>query len=171
MPAWTPPSRPHRPMGGVPKGRWHPHPLLQGRQRHHQARPVLHCRLSLLSLHPPQREGGLLQQNTVPPRPSSAGFDSFLSVAGSSNSVGSVSRLCVAAHQCTPCRFRVIGGHLRPQPTNLLTGRPSVIPSGTVVCRYHGGGRHDETHVLVVAQVEGIGPVLLILEGGHRVCP
>ena len=44
--------------GGVKKGRWHPRPCHQGRQRHHQARPILLSRLGLLPLHSPQQGGG-----------------------------------------------------------------------------------------------------------------
>ncbi len=40
-----------------------------------------------------------------------------------------------------------------------------------MVCRYHKGGGRDSTIVLVIARVEGIGPVLPILEGGRCVCP
>ena len=71
-----------------------------------------------------------------------------------------------------PCWFGVIADHLPPRPTKPPTQRSSVIPSGIVVCRYL-----DKPIVLVVAQVEGIGLVLQILEileileGGRRVCP
>jgi hypothetical protein len=70
-----------------------------------------------------------------------------------------------------------VWGDRRPPPT--LTNKTSdpkasVIPSGIVVCCYHEGGRLDKPIVLVVAQVEGIGLVLQILEileGGRCVCP
>jgi hypothetical protein len=39
-----------------------------------------------------------------------------------------------------------------------------------VVCRYHKGGGLDKTIVLVIARVEGIGPMLPILEGGRCAC-
>ncbi len=81
---------------------------------------------------------------------------------------------CVTAHQRTRCRFGMIANHLPPRPTKPPTQRSSIIPSGIVVCRYHEGGGLDEPIVLVVAQVEGIGLVLQILEileGGCRVCP
>ncbi len=77
---------------------------------------------------------------------------------------------CVAAHRRTPCRFGVIADHLPPRPTNPSTQRSSVIPSGIVVCRYHNGGGLDKIIALVVARVEGIGPMLPILEGGRCVC-
>ena len=71
----------------------------------------------------------------------------------------------------------MIVDHLQPRPTNPSTLRSSVTPSETVVCRYHDGRGRDDTIVLVVARVEGIGLVLQILEileileGGRRVCP
>ncbi len=37
--------------------------------------------------------------------------------------------------------------------------------------RYHRGKGADDTNDRVVAQVEGTGPVLPILEGGRLVCP
>ncbi len=37
--------------------------------------------------------------------------------------------------------------------------------------RYHRGRGANDTNDRVVAQVEGTGPVLPILEGGHCVCP
>jgi hypothetical protein len=43
--------------GGVKKGQWHPHPCHQGRQRHHQAWPILLSQLGLLPLHSPQQGG------------------------------------------------------------------------------------------------------------------
>jgi hypothetical protein len=75
------------------------------------------------------------------------------------------------AHRRMPCWFGVIADHLRPRLTKPLTQRSSIIPSGIVVCRYHGGGGRDETINLIIARVEGIGPVLPILEGGRCVCP
>jgi hypothetical protein len=39
-----------------------------------------------------------------------------------------------------------------------------------VVCRYHEGGGLNKTIVLVFARVEGIGPVLPILEGSRCAC-
>ncbi len=78
--------------------------------------------------------------------------------------------LCRGASERTPCRFGVIADHLPPRPTKPPTQRSSVIPSGIMVCRYHEGGGLDKTIDLVVARVEGIGPVLLILEGGRCAC-
>jgi hypothetical protein len=78
---------------------------------------------------------------------------------------------CVTVHWHMPCRFGVIAVHLQPQPTKPPTQRSSAIPSGIVVCCYHKGGRHNKTIVLIVARVEGIGPMLLIQKGGPRVCP
>jgi hypothetical protein len=75
------------------------------------------------------------------------------------------------AHRRTPCWFGVIAYHLWPRPTKPPTQRSSIIPSRIVVCHYHKGGRRDSTIVLVVARVEGIGPVLPILEGGCCTCP
>jgi hypothetical protein len=72
-----------------------------------------------------------------------------------------------------PCRFGVIADHLPPRPTKPPTQRSSVIPSRIVVCRYHKGGGLNKPIVIVVAQVEGIGLVLQILEileGGRCVC-
>jgi hypothetical protein len=77
---------------------------------------------------------------------------------------------CVAVHWHTPCWFGVITNHLPPRPTKPPTQRSSVIPSGIVVCLYHEGGGLNETIVLVIARVEGIGPMLPILEGGCCVC-
>ena len=70
-----------------------------------------------------------------------------------------------------PCPFGVIVDHLRPRPTKPLTRRSSVIPSGTVVNRYHHnrGGR-DVANILVVARVKGIGPMLPIPVRGCCVC-
>jgi hypothetical protein len=64
-----------------------------------------------------------------------------------------------------PCRFGVIADYLPPRPKKPPTQKSSVIPSGIVVCRYHEGGGLNETIVLVIAWVEGISPVLPILEG------
>jgi hypothetical protein len=69
-----------------------------------------------------------------------------------------------------PCRFEEIIEYLRPQPTNLRIPRSSTIPSGTVVSRYYKGGGRVEAIVLIAARVEGIGPVLQILEEGQSVC-
>jgi hypothetical protein len=74
---------------------------------------------------------------------------------------------CVAGHRCTPCRFGVIPVHLQPQPTKPPTQRSSVIVSRIVVCCYRKGGLPNKTIVLVVPRVKGIGPVLLIQEGGR----
>ncbi len=78
--------------------------------------------------------------------------------------------LCCGASAYT---VSVRGNH-QPPPTltdkTSPTQRSSVIPSRIVVCRYHEGGRHNSTIILVVARVEGIGPVLPILEGGRCVC-
>jgi hypothetical protein len=113
--------------------------------------------------------------DALPPQHSSAGNGASGSVAGSPSKLNNVRGasayvLCVVAHRRTPCRFGVIANHLPPRPTKPPTQRSSVIPSGIVVCRYHEGGGLDETIVLVVARVEGIGPVLPILEGGCCVC-
>jgi hypothetical protein len=70
------------------------------------------------------------------------------------------------------CWFGVIVDHLQPRPTKPPTQRSSVIlPGSWSACRYHKGGRHNKTIVLVIARVKGIGPVLPILEGGRCVCP
>jgi hypothetical protein len=111
----------------------------------------------------------------LPPQHSSAGNGASGSIAGlpsstySARNASACSR-CVAAHRRTPCRFRVIVDHLPPRLTNPPTQRSSVIPSGIVVCRYHNGGRLDKIIALVVARVEGMGPVLPILEGRCCVC-
>ena len=58
-----------------------------------------------------------------------------------------------------------------PTPTNKTSDpKASAISSGIVVCHYHEEGRLDKTIILVVARVEGIGPMLLILEGGCCAC-
>jgi hypothetical protein len=110
--------------------------------------------------------------NALPPQQSSAANGTSGSIAGSpsrpySTRNASACSCCVAAHWRTPCWIGVIADHLLPRPTKPPTQRSSIIPSGIVVCRYHKGGGLDETIVLVVARVEGIGPVLPILEGGH----
>ncbi len=79
--------------------------------------------------------------------------------------------LCVMAHWRMLCWFGVIANHLQPRPTKPPTQRSSVIPSGIVVCHYHEGGECNRTIVLVVAWVEGIGPVLPILEGAAVYAP
>ncbi len=111
----------------------------------------------------------------LPPQQSSAGNGASGSIAGSPSSTYSARNTsacsrCVAAHRRTPCWFGVIADHLPPRPTSPPTQRSSVIPSGIVVCRYHNGGGLDEMIALIVAQVEGIGPMLPILEGGRCVC-
>jgi hypothetical protein len=114
--------------------------------------------------------------NALLPQQSSAGKGASGSITGSPSRPynarnASASSCCVAVHRHTLCRFAVIANHLPPQPTKPPTQRSFVIPSGILVCRYHKGGRLDETIVLVVAWVKGIGPVLPILEGGRCVCP
>jgi hypothetical protein len=113
--------------------------------------------------------------DALPPQHSSAGNSASGSIAGLPSrtySAGNASACscCVAAHPRTPCQFRVIADHLPPRPTNPLTQRSSVIPSRIVVCRYHNGGGLNKIIALVVARVEGISPVLPILEGGRCVC-
>jgi hypothetical protein len=114
--------------------------------------------------------------NAMPPQQSSAGNGTSGSIAGSPSRPydarnTSACSCCVAVHQRTPCQFWVIADHLPPRPTKPSTQRSSVIPSGIVVCRYHEGGGLNKTIILVVARVEGINPVLPILEGGRCVCP
>jgi hypothetical protein len=117
--------------------------------------------------------------DALPPQHSSAGNGASGSIAGLpsrpySTRNASVCSCCVAAHRHMPCWYGVIANHLPPCPTKSPTQRSSVIPSGIEVCRYHKEGGFDEPIVLVVAQVEGIGLVLQILEileGGCRVCP
>ncbi len=70
-----------------------------------------------------------------------------------------------------PAQFGVIVVHLRPRPKRPPTRRFYAIPSAPVASRYHRGRGADNTNDRVVAQVEGTGPVLPILEGGCRVCP
>ncbi len=107
--------------------------------------------------------------------PPSAGKGASGSIAGlpsrpyNARNASACSR-CVAAHRRMPCWFRVIANHLPPRPTQSPTQRSSVILSGIVVCRYHKGGGHNETIILIVARVEGIGPVHPIPEGGRCVC-
>jgi hypothetical protein len=113
--------------------------------------------------------------DALPPQQSSAGNGASGSIAGSpsrpcSTRNASTCSCCVAAHRRTPCWFGVIANHLLPRPTKPPTQRSSVITSGIVVCRYHKGGGLDETIVLIVARVEGISPVLPILEGGRCAC-
>jgi hypothetical protein len=113
--------------------------------------------------------------DALPPQHSSAGNGASGSIAGSpsrtySTRNTSACSCCVAAHRRTPCRFGVIANHLPPRPTKPPTQRSSVIPSGIVVCHYHKGGGLDEIIILVIAWVEGIGPVLPILEGGRCEC-
>ena len=81
-----------------------------------------------------------------------------------------MSNSCVMEHWHTPCRFGVSVNHLQSRPTNPPTQRYSLIPSGTVVSRYHNEGGRGKPIILVVAQVEGIGPVLHIVEEGCRAC-
>jgi hypothetical protein len=69
------------------------------------------------------------------------------------------------------CWFGVIVNHCQPRTTKPLTQRSSVIPSKIVVCPYYKGGRCDKTIILVVTRVEGIGPMLLILDGGRCIFP
>ncbi len=113
--------------------------------------------------------------NASPPQQSSAGNGASGSIAGLpsrpySARNASACSCCVVAHRRMPCWFGVIPDHLPPRPTKPPTQRSSVIPSGIVVCRYHKGGELDKTIVLVIARVEGIGPMLPILEGGHCAC-
>jgi hypothetical protein len=113
--------------------------------------------------------------DALPPQHSSSGNGASGLIAGLpsrtySTRNASVCGCCVAAHWHTPCRFGVITDHLPPRPTKPPTQRSSVIPSGIMVCHYHKGGGLDKTIVLVVARVEGIVPMLLILEGGRCAC-
>ena len=111
----------------------------------------------------------------LPPQHSSAGNGASGSIAGlpssthSARNASACSR-CVAALRRTPYRFGVIADHLPPRPISPPTRRYYAIPSTPVASRYHRGRGVDDTNDRVVAQVEGIGPVLPILEGGHRVC-
>ncbi len=111
----------------------------------------------------------------LPPQHSSAGNGASGSIAGSPSSTystrnASVCSRCVAVHRHTPCRFGVIADHLPPRPTSPPTRRYQTIPSAIMASRYHCGRGDDDTNNCVVAQVEGTGPVLLILEGGCCVC-
>ncbi len=114
--------------------------------------------------------------NALLPQQSSAGNGASGLIAGlrskhfNARSVSAYS-CCVPAHRRTLCQFTVIAIHLRPQPTKPPTQRSSIIPSRIMVCRYHKRGGHNKTIILVVTRVEGIGPMLPILEGGQRVCP
>jgi hypothetical protein len=76
----------------------------------------------------------------------------------------------VAAHQRTPCWFRVIADHLQPRPTKPPTQKSSVISSGIVVCHYHDGGKHGVKLVAVDAGVGGFSPTLRTTEGGRCAC-
>jgi hypothetical protein len=113
--------------------------------------------------------------DALPPQHSSAGNNASGLIAGlpsrpySARNTSACS-CCVAVHRRMPCRFGVIADHLPPRPTKSLTQRSSVIPSGIVVCRYHKGGVLNKTIDLVVAWVEGISPMLPILEGGRCAC-
>ncbi len=111
----------------------------------------------------------------LPPQHSSAGNGASGSIAGSPSSTysarnASACSRCVAAHRRTPCRFGVIADHLPPRPTSPPTQRYQTIPPAIVASRYHRGRGADDTNDRVVAQVEGTGPVLPILEGGCCVC-
>jgi hypothetical protein len=113
--------------------------------------------------------------NALTPQYSSAGNGASVLIAGSPSRTysarnASACSCCVAAHWRTPCQFGVIANHLPPRPTKPPTQRSSIIPSGIVVCHYHKGGGLDKIIILAVARVEGIGPVLPILEGGRCVC-
>ncbi len=113
--------------------------------------------------------------DALPPQHSSARNGASGSIAGLpsrpySARNASACSCCVAAHWRTPCRFGVIANHLPPRPIKPPTQRSSVIPSVIAVCRYHKGGGLDETIDLIVARVEGIGPVLPILEGVRSAC-
>ena len=113
--------------------------------------------------------------NASPPQQSSAGNGASGLIAGSpsrpysARNASACSR-CVAALRRTPYRFGVIADHLPPRPKSPPTRRFYAIPSAPVASRYHRGRGADDTNDRVVAQVEGIGPVLPILEGGRRVC-
>jgi hypothetical protein len=61
----------------------------------------------------------------------------------------------------------LVWGNCQPSPTPTnKTSNPKVLRHP-----FWDRGGLDKTIILVVAQVEGIGPVLLILEGGRYVCP
>jgi hypothetical protein len=86
----------------------------------------------------------------------------------------SASRHCVVTHRPMPGWFGIVNHH-RSQPTQSpLTQRLYAIPSAHMVSCYYSGRGCNDANVLVVAQVEGIGPMLPIMripEGGRRVCP
>jgi hypothetical protein len=79
---------------------------------------------------------------------------------------------------CSLCRGKLayavsVWGNCQPPPTRTnKTSTPKVLPHPfrDCGCCYHKGGKHDSTIVLVLAQVESIGPVLPILDGGCCVC-
>jgi hypothetical protein len=111
----------------------------------------------------------------LPPQHSSAGNGASGSIAGSPSSTysarnASACSRCVAALRRTPYRFGVIADHLPPRPKSPPTRRFYAIPSAPVASRYHRGRGADDTNDRVIAQVEGTGPVLPILEGGRCVC-
>ena len=111
-----------------------------------------------------------------PPQRSSAGNGASGLISGSPSSTysarnASACSRCVAALRHTPYRFGVIADHLPPRPKSPPTRRFYAIPSAPVASRYHRGRGQDDPHENVVAQVEGTGPVLLILGGGRCVCP
>ena len=81
------------------------------------------------------------------------------------------SKHCAVAHRPMPARFGEINVLLRPRPKSPPTRRFYAIPSAPVASHYHCGRGANNTKNCVVAQVEGTGPVLPILEGSHRVCP
>jgi hypothetical protein len=102
--------------------------------------------------------------DALPPQQSSARNRASGSIAGLPSRPynarnASACSCCVAAHGRTPCQLGMIANHLPPRPTQPPTQRSSVIPSGIVVCRYHKGGGHDKTIILVVARVKGIDTV------------
>jgi hypothetical protein len=176
MPAWSYPSHPHQTMGGIPEGLMAPLPATTEATT---PLPSSACPSSPAwsTPSPPTTTGG---GATAAEHPATTTLQCWKrriwlspwfaqqaeQVRGASTYV-----LCVVAHRRTPCRFGVIADHLQPRPTKPLTQRSSVIPSGIMVCRYHEGGGCNSTIVLVVARVEGVGPVLPILEGGRCAYP
>ncbi len=79
--------------------------------------------------------------------------------------------LCVVLWH-TPCWSGVLNAHLQPQPTLRPPQRLSNIPSITVFNHYQCGRGHDNVNnAVVVAGVDGPGPTLHIMEGGHCACP
>ncbi len=111
----------------------------------------------------------------LPPQQSSAGNGASGLIAGLPSKpyiIRSVSTCScyVAAHWHMPWRFGVIANHLQPQLTKPPTQKYSIIPSGTVVCHYHGSGKHGVKLVAVTARVGGFGPTLRRTEGGRCVC-